>query len=217
MPKSYLDLLESNKKWAANVQTKNPTFFDELSQGQHPNYLWIGCADSRVPASEITGVVPGSIFVHRNIANMVVHTDMNMLSVLFYAVKILKVKHVIVCGHYGCGGVISAMQKEKFGFIDNWLRHIKDVYRVHQKELDDIEDREERANKYVELNVIEQVLNLSKISFLNEEWEKGEFPYIHGWVYSLKDGILKDLNVTTNTTEGLESIFQFSKKAGEIF
>jgi carbonic anhydrase len=217
MPKSYLDLLESNKKWANTVQTYNPTFFDDLSQGQHPNYLWIGCADSRVPASEITGVVPGSIFVHRNIANMVVHTDMNMLSVLFYAVKVLKVKHIIVCGHYGCGGVISAMQKEKFGFIDNWLRHIKDVYRLHQTELDEIESQEERANKYVELNVMEQVLNLSKISFLNEEWEKGEFPYIHGWVYSLKDGILKDLNITTNTTEGLESIFQFSKKTNEIF
>ncbi len=207
MPKTYLDLLESNKKWASTVQDSNPNFFDDLSHGQHPNYLWIGCADSRVPASEITGVVPGSIFVHRNIANMVVYTDMNMLSVLYYAVKVLHVKHIIVCGHYGCGGVISAMQKETFGFIDNWLLHIKDVYRLHQKELDSIKDKEKRANKYVELNVIEQVLNLSKISFLNEEWEKGEFPYIHGWVYSLKDGILKDLNVTTNNTESLDSVF----------
>lgn len=217
MSKSHLDLLESNKKWAADIKASNPDFFEQLSKGQSPEYLWIGCADSRVPASEITGVAPGSIFVHRNIANMVVHTDMNMLSVLFYAVKILKVKHIIVCGHYGCGGVVSAMKKEQFGFIDNWLRHIKDVYRVHQSELDEIENEEERADKYVELNVIEQVLNLSKISFLNEEWEKGEFPYIHGWVYSLKDGVLKDLNVSTNNAEGLESIFQFSQKTNEIF
>jgi len=147
--------------------------------------------------------------VHRNIANMVVHTEYEY-ALLFYAVKILKVKHIIVCGHYSCGDVISAMQKKQFGFIHNWLRYIKDVYRVHQQELDDIDDKEERANKYVELNIIEQVLNLSKISFLNEEWEKGEFLYIH-------DRILKNLNVTTNNREGLESVFQFSKKAGEIF
>ncbi len=217
MSKSHLDLLENNKKWAANIKASNPEFFNQLLKGQSPEYLWIGCADSRVPATQITDVAAGSIFVHRNIANMVVHTDMNMLSVLFYAVKVLKVKHIIVCGHYGCGGVISAMKQEKFGFIDNWLRHIKDVYRIHQSELDKIEDENERANRYVELNVAEQVLNLSKVSFLNEEWENGKFPHIHGWVYSLKDGELKDLNVTTNNAEGLESIFQFSKKAGDVF
>jgi carbonic anhydrase len=154
MEKSYQKLLSNNKAWANEKTRVEPDFFDKLSKGQTPEYLWIGCSDSRVPANEITGTNPGEIFVHRNIANMVIHSDMNMLSVLSYAVEVLKVKHIIVCGHYGCGGVIAAMGNKQFGLIDNWLRHIKDVYRLHQSELDAITDTEERGRKLVELNVI---------------------------------------------------------------
>jgi len=206
------DLLHGNVKWVENTLKHDPDFFDTLSKGQSPNFLWIGCADSRVPATEITNALPGSIFVQRNIANMVVHTDSNLLSVVNYAVKVLGVKHIIVCGHYGCGGVQAAMSKENFGFLDNWLMHIKDVYRHHEKELDAIENEQERFDRYVELNIQEQVSNLAKISFVQEEWEQGEFPYIHGWVYSLKDGLLKDLKVSRNTNEDLEDVYQYAPK-----
>lgn len=156
--------------------------------------------------------MPGSIFVQRNIANMVIHTDVNLLSVVFYAVKELKVKHIIVCGHYGCGGVKAAMSNNNYGFLNNWLRHIKDVYRLHQEELDSIKDEQKRLDRYVELNIMEQVNNLSKVSFIQEEWETGEFPYIHGWVYSLRDGLLQDLGVTANNAEKLDQVFQYNPR-----
>ncbi|MEQ8572670.1 MAG: carbonic anhydrase, partial [Fulvivirga sp.] len=159
--------------------------------------------------TEITNTLPGSIFVQRNIANMVVHTDSNLLSVVNYAVKVLKVKHIIVCGHYGCGGVLAAMSNKNFGFLDNWLLHIKDSYRYHQKELDAIENEEERGERYVELNILEQVRNLAKVSFIQEEWDNGDFPIIHGWVYSLKDGLIKDLGYTLNSADQLDGVYQY--------
>jgi len=206
------DLLQGNVTWVKNTLKHDPDFFDKLAKGQSPQFLWIGCSDSRVPATEITNAMPGSIFVQRNIANMVVHTDSNLLSVVNYAVKVLRVKHIIVCGHYGCGGVKAAMSNENFGFLDNWLMHIKDVYRMHHKELDNIENEEKRVDRYVELNIIEQVNNLAKVSFIQEEWDGGDFPYIHGWVYSLKDGLLKDLNVTMNSNSDLEKVYQYDTK-----
>ncbi len=210
MPNSIKELQEGNINWVRNTLRMKPDFFERLSEGQHPKFLWIGCADSRVPATEITNALPGSIFVQRNIANMVVHTDSNLLSVVNYAVKVLKVKHIIVCGHYGCGGVKAAMSNEKLGFLDNWLMHIKDVYRTHEEELNKIKDEAKRFDRFVELNIIEQVGNLAKVSFVQEEWETGEFPYIHGWVYSLKDGLIHDLNVSMNSNDGLEKIFRFN-------
>jgi len=178
--------------------------------GRHePEYLWIGCSDARVPANEITGTLPGEIFVHRNIANMVIHTDMNMLSVLSYAVEVLKVKHIIVCGHYGCGGIKAALSNKKLGVIDNWLRHIKDVYRMYFDELENIKNPEKRANRFVELNVVEQVYDLCKTSIVQDAWKQSEFPYIHGWVYDIKDGLLRDLNVTMNNNSSLKNVYKF--------
>ncbi len=212
MSEKIQDLLNGNAQWVNNTLKHTPDFFDNLAAGQTPKFLWIGCSDSRVPATEITNALPGSIFVQRNIANMVVHTDSNLLSVVNYAVKVLKVKHIIVCGHYGCGGVQAAMSNNNYGFLDNWLMHIKDVYRLHQDELDAIENEEKRLDKYVELNIKEQVSNLAKVSFIQEEWDNGEFPHIHGWVYSLKDGLLKDLGVSKNSNEDLEEVYQYNKK-----
>ncbi|MCL4145963.1 UNVERIFIED_CONTAM: hypothetical protein GTU68_042775 [Idotea baltica] len=212
MAESIKDLLNGNVSWVKNTLKHTPEFFTKLSEGQTPKFLWIGCADSRVPATEITNALPGSIFVQRNIANMVIHTDSNLLSVVNYAVKVLKVKHIIVCGHYGCGGVQAAMSNKNHGFLDNWLMHIKDVYRLHETELDDIKDKQKRFDRYVELNIQEQVNNLAKVSFIQEEWDQGEFPYIHGWVYSLKDGLLKDLEVTMNSNKDLEKVYQYAKK-----
>lgn len=211
MAETIKDLLKGNKAWVEDTLERNPQFFDVLSHGQSPQFLWIGCSDSRVPATQITNALPGSIFVQRNIANMVVHTDPNLLSVVNYAVKNLKVKHIIVCGHYGCGGVQAAMSQQKFGFLDNWLMHIKDVYRLHEDELTRITDHGKRFDRFVELNVQEQVNNLSKVSFIQEEWDQGEFPYIHGWVYSLKDGLLKDLGISRNASDNLEKIYQYDK------
>lgn len=214
MGKSAKDLLEGNLKWVTETNRIKPGFFDTLSEGQSPEFLWIGCSDSRVPESEITDTVPGAIFVQRNIANMVVHTDANLLSVVNYAVKNLKVKHIIVCGHYGCGGVAAAMSNQNLGFLDNWLMHIKDVYRLHEEELDEIENEQERFDRYVELNIIEQVHNLSKVSFIQEEWHQGAYPYIHGWVYSLKSGKIKDLNVTVNSSQKLDDIYRYKPRKG---
>jgi len=207
MEKSYQILLQNNKDWVLEQNEKNPSFFEQLAEGQNPEYLWIGCSDSRVPANQITGTVPGQIFVHRNIANMVVHSDMNMLSVLSYAVEVLKVKHVIVCGHYGCGGVIAAMGSKQFGLIDNWLRHIKDVYRYHHKELDSITSEVERARRFVELNVIEQVHDLGKTSIVQNAWMNNQPLHIHGWVYDIADGLIKDLGVTFRNTKDLHSVY----------
>ncbi|MFT4024287.1 MAG: carbonate dehydratase [Flavihumibacter sp.] len=191
--KSYEKLLLENKAWAAEKLHDDPKFFQRMASDQTPEFLWIGCSDSRVPAEDITGVQPGEIFVHRNIANMVVHTDLNLLSVLEYAVAHLKVKHVIVCGHYGCGGVKAAMTQHNLGIINKWLRNIKDVYRIHRREINEIADIERRTNRLVELNVMEQVMNLAKTSIIQSAWKKEQRPHLHGWVYGLKDGILNPI------------------------
>ncbi len=210
MSKGIQELLDGNRLWVQNTNKHAPDFFTALAQGQSPQFLWIGCSDSRVPASEITNALPGSIFVQRNIANMVIHTDSNLLSVVYYAVKHLKVKHIIVCGHYGCGGVKAAMTNQNFGFLDNWLVHIKDTYRVHKAELDAIDDEKAREDRYVELNIQEQVNNLAMVSFIQEEWDRGEYPYIHGWVYKVSDGLIKDLNVSVNSSDHLDSVYQYT-------
>jgi carbonic anhydrase len=208
MEKFYKQLLENNKKWVASKLEQNPNYFDKLSKGQQPPVLWIGCADSRVPANEIIGAEPGEVFVHRNIANMVVHSDMNMLSVLDYAVNVLKVKHIIVCGHYGCGGVKAAMGNQRIGLIDNWIRHIKDVYRFHEKELNQIENEEERFNRFVEVNVYEQVYDLAKTSIVQAAWSNGQELMIHGWVYGVHNGIIKDLQLTMSDNQKLTEVYQ---------
>jgi carbonic anhydrase len=210
MEKSIKNLLENNKNWVAKQLAIDPAYFDKLSNSQNPEYLWIGCSDSRVPANQITGTLPGDIFVHRNIANMVVHSDMNMLSVLSYAVEVLKVKHIIVCGHYGCGGVQAAMENKQFGLIDNWLRHIKDVYRYHHKELDAIEDETLRARRFVEVNVMEQVHDLGKTSIVQNAWKNKQPLHVHGWVYDIHDGIIKDLDVSFTCTKDLHKVYHLS-------
>ncbi len=191
--KAYEKLLLENKAWAAEKIGDDPAYFDRLADIQTPDFLWIGCSDSRVPANEITGTQPGEIFVHRNVANMVVHTDLNLLTVLEYAVHHLKVKHVIVCGHYGCGGVKASMTQHNFGIINKWLRNIKDVYRFHRDEIDSIKDEEGRVNRMVELNVQEQVMNLAKTSIIQKAWKQNQYPHLHGWVYGLKDGLIKPI------------------------
>lgn len=212
MPKSYSDIFEGNKKWVAGKLNQDPDFFNRLSKGQKPPILWIGCSDSRVPANEITGTDPGDVFVHRNIANMVIHTDMSMLSVLDYAVNVLEVRHVIVCGHYGCGGVLAAMGQKQFGLIDNWLRHIKDVYRIHHEELEAIQDETSRGNRLVELNVQEQVFDLTKTSIIQNAWDNGKFLQVHGIVYDIANGILKDLDVTVGDNSELEGVYKLNGK-----
>ena len=191
MNKSYQKLITGNKIYAETKKFQDPEYFENLSKGQKPEYLWIGCSDSRVPANEITSTHSGEIFVHRNIANMVVHTDTNLFSVLDYAVTHLKVKHIIVCGHYGCGGVKAAMSNHDFNQILNmWLRNIKDVYRIHQAELDSIADDDKKYDRLTELNVMEQVLHLAKTSVVQRAWKNRQAPDLHGWVYGLKDGII---------------------------
>jgi carbonic anhydrase len=203
----YHQLLENNKDWVKSKIESNPTYFEELSKGQKPPVLWIGCADSRVPANQITGTLPGEIFVHRNIANMVVHTDMNMLSVLDYAVNHLKVKHVIVCGHYGCGGVQAAMQNKSLGLINKWIRNIKEVYKENLTELNKITDERKRFDRLVELNVKAQVYDLAKTSIVQQAWKNDTGLEIHGWVYGLDDGIIKDLKVSMDSAAHLDAIF----------
>ncbi|HLC83661.1 MAG TPA: carbonic anhydrase [Bacteroidia bacterium] len=208
MIKSYNRLLQGNQKWAAEKLKLNPDYFKDLSLGQNPEYLWIGCSDSRVPANEITGTKSGEIFVHRNIANVVVHTDMNLLSVLFYAVEVLHVKHVIVCGHYGCGGVIAAMSNKDNGFVNNWLRNIKEVYEKNRIELESIPNIKDRENRLVELNVIEQVHNLAQTKVVQQAWKKRTLQ-VHGWVYGFDDGLIKDLKVMVDEIGDLEPIFRY--------
>ena len=207
---TYDDLLKGNRTFVENTLKEDPEYFNTLAKGQSPPVLWIGCADSRVPANQITNTKPGEIFVHRNIANMVIHTDMNMLSVLDYAVNVLKVKHVIVTGHYGCGGVIAAMGNQSVGLIDNWLRHIKDVYRLHADELDAIADSGKRAERLVELNVIENVYNLCKTTIVQNAWQTGQELNVHGWVYALSTGIIKDLKVSATNSSNLGEVFKFN-------
>jgi carbonic anhydrase len=208
----FQKLFEGNRKWVKEITEKDPLFFEKLSKGQKPPVLWIGCSDSRVPANEITGTLPGEIFVHRNIANMVIHTDMSMLSVLDYAVNILEVTDVIVCGHYGCGGVLAAMDTKPLGIVENWLRHIKDVYRLHQRELDAIKNVEARGNRLVELNVLEQVFDLTKTSIIQAAWANGKKLAVHGIVYDLKNGVLNDLDATVSNADELPKFYRVDVK-----
>jgi len=208
MEKSYLRLLENNARWAAERLDMDPDYFKRLANQQKPEFLWVGCSDSRVPANEITGTDPGEIFVHRNIANMVVHTDLNFLSVLQYAVDVLHVKHIIVCGHYNCGGVFAAMGNSDTGLVNKWLRNIKEVYEKHHAELEKMEDMRARANRLVELNVVEQVRNLAKTSIVQKAWLNRSLK-IHGWVYGLDNGRVHDLNVMMHEIDDLEPIFRY--------
>ena len=190
------DLFENNREWAARLTQSDPEFFTRLAEQQRPKYLWIGCADSRVPANEIVGLPPGGVFVHRNIANVVVHTDLNCLSVIQFAVDMLHVEHIIVTGHYGCGGVAAALDDGRHGLIDNWLRHIQDVADQHRTELNAIADISQRTNKMCELNVIAQVQNVARTTVVQDAWDRGQEIALHGWIYDLDDGLLRDLNVT---------------------
>ena len=195
-------LFENNRQWASKIKESDPDFFTRLSKQQSPEYLWIGCSDSRVPANQIVDLAPGEIFVHRNIANLVIHTDLNCLSVIQYAVEVLKVKHIIVCGHYGCSGVKAAVDNREHGLIDNWLRNIKDVYRLHQGKIDSLQNEQDKLNLLCELNVAEQVANVCHTSIVQSAWKAGQDLTVHGWAYSIEDGILKDLNVcVSNSTE----------------
>ncbi len=205
---SYKKLLLANKAWVADKLDVRPDYFERMADDQSPEFLWIGCSDSRVPAEDVTGTEPGELFVHRNIANQVIHTDFNILSVLQYAVDVLKVKHIIVCGHYGCGGVKNALTHKHLGLINKWLRNIKDVYRIHQRELDGIADQTGRFRRLVELNVQEQVWKLAETSFVQRAWQKENRPYVHGWVYDLHTGYLKDLLMLTPGNP-LSDIYKF--------
>lgn len=206
---SYEKLLLENKAWAAEQVDRDPDFFNRLSKLQSPEILWIGCSDSRVPANQITGTLPGEIFVHRNVANLVINTDVNVLSVLDFAVNHLKVKHIIVCGHYGCGGIKAACSNKDYKFLLNmWLRNIKDVYRMHKKELEAIKDEEERCDRLTDLNVVEQVQNLAKTSIIQRSWEKKKRPDLHGWVYGLKDGLIKPV-FEMKAGASIEDIYKF--------
>lgn len=200
------NLFENNKKWAQTVKKSDPDFFLDLSKQQNPEYLWIGCSDSRVPANEIVDLSPGEIFVHRNIANLVIHTDLNCLSVIQYAVEVLKVKHIIVCGHYGCGGVQAATDNQDHGLIDNWLRHIKDIYRYHRDKIEALQDEKEKNNLLCELNVIEQVANVCHTTIVQNAWNSGKELAVHGWIYSIEDGILKDLNICITNPDEISQI-----------
>ncbi len=208
MEKSYKKLIEGNLSFSNEKKIEDPEYFKKLSLGQKPEYLWIGCSDSRVPANEITNTESGEIFVHRNIANLVIHTDLNLLSVLEYAVTILEVKHVIVCGHYGCGGVRASMSNQMHGFVDNWLCNIKDVYNKHQMELETINDLDKRIDRLTELSVIEQVRNLAKTTIVQEAWKKRPL-VLHGWVYGINSGLITELKVIDKNNKDLEPIYRF--------
>jgi carbonic anhydrase len=195
-------VFENNRKWAESVIAEDPDFFTRLSKQQRPEFLWIGCSDSRVPANQIAGMMPGELFVHRNIANVVVHTDINCLSVIQYAVDVLKIKHIIVCGHYGCGGIQAALENTAHGLIDNWLCHVRDIYRWHQDEIDSIADQKEKVNRLCELNVKAQVLNICQTTIVQNAWASGQNLSVHGWIYSIENGLLKDMDMCiTNPQE----------------
>ena len=202
-------LFENNRAWADRQLNNDPEYFARLANQQTPRYLWIGCSDSRVPANQILGLQPGEVFVHRNVANLVVHTDISCLSVMQFAVEVLKIQHIIVCGHYSCGGVHAACGTKQFGLIDNWLRNIKDIYTRHRDELDAINDLKQRGDRLCELNVIEQVKDLAKTSIVQEAWKRGQDLHLHGWVYGLDNGKIKELVTEISTTEGLDPIYVF--------
>jgi len=189
-------LLDQNRAWAEGIKASDPDFFQTLAKQQTPRFLWIGCADSRVPSTQLAGMKPGEMFVHRNVANLVVHTDFNCLSVMQYAVDVLKVEHIIVCGHDGCGGVKAAMSNLQFGLIDNWLRHVQDVFHEHEEQLAKISDEDERIDRLCELNVIEQVRNVGRTTIVQSAWQRGQELVVHGWIYGLQDGLLRDLGVS---------------------
>lgn len=201
-------LFVQNKQWAEKIEADNPGFFEGLANQQHPKYLWIGCSDSRVPANEIVGLPPGEMFVHRNVANMVPHTDLNCLAVIQYAVEVLKVEHIIVCGHYGCGGVKAAISNQKFGLIDNWLNNIKDIYDKNETKFQKIENEEERVNLLCELNVKEQVKRVCHTTFVQDAWDEGRSLSIHGLVYGLHDGLLKDLHVCIQGKNEIHNVYR---------
>ncbi len=196
-------LLDQNRAWAEGIKASDPDFFPTLAKQQSPQFLWIGCADSRVPANQLVGLVAGEMFVHRNVANVVVHTDFNCLSVMQYAVDVLKVDHIIVCGHHGCGGVKAAMENSRLGLIDNWLRHVQDVFREHESALMEIDDVSKRLDRLCELNVIAQVLNVARTTIVQSAWQRGQELVIHGWIYGLQDGLLRDLGVSIDNTDGI--------------
>ncbi len=205
---SLSDLFSNNKSWAQGLIEKDPSFFEKLSIQQQPEFLWIGCSDSRVPAEELVGLAPGEIFVHRNVANVVVHTDFNSLSVIQFAVDVLKVKHIIVCGHYGCGGVMATLREERVGLSDNWLRHVDDVIQKHSSLLGHWENESDRCNHLCELNVIEQVANVCKTTVVRDAWERGQQLTVHGWIYGMKDGLVRDLSTSASTLEEARSNYQ---------
>ncbi|MCL4790531.1 MAG: carbonate dehydratase [Gammaproteobacteria bacterium] len=204
---SRLDqLFKNNRAWVASVREEDPQFFSKLAGQQHPEYLWIGCADSRVPANQVTGLMPGEVFVHRNIANVVAHSDLNCLSVIQFAVQVLKIRHIIVCGHYGCGGVRAAYEDQRHGLVDNWLRHVQDVVSKHRTALDQIPDDEGRLNRLSELNVIEQVANVCRTTVLRDAWASGQLVTVHGWIYNITDGLLIDLDLSASSTREVQEM-----------
>jgi len=201
-------LLDQNRAWAQSIKANDPEFFQTLAKQQSPTFLWIGCSDSRVPATQLVGMVPGEMFVHRNVANVVDHTDFNCLSVMQYAVDVLKVDHIIVCGHHGCGGVKAALENLQLGLIDNWLRHVQDVLHEHEELLSSFEDKGERLERLCELNVIEQVLNVGRTTIVQSAWQRGQELVVHGWIYGLQDGLLRDLGISIDNAEGLAAAYQ---------
>lgn len=207
------NLLENNRAWAESIKAQDPEFFQTLAKQQSPTYLWIGCSDSRMPATQLVGLGAGELFVHRNVANLVVHTDFNCLSVMQFAVDVLKVSHIIVCGHYGCGGIQAAMQNLKLGLIDNWLRHVQDVMHNHEALLSEIGDEGQRLNRLCELNVIEQVLNVSRTTIVQSAWERGQELAVHGWIYGLEDGLVRDLGICMTNQNELSAAYENAVKA----
>jgi carbonic anhydrase len=208
--RSLRGLFENNRAWADAISARDPEFFQKLSRQQAPKYVWIGCSDSRVPANEIVGMMPGELFVHRNVANLVIHTDLNCLAVLQYAIEVLRVEHVIICGHYGCGGVRSAMLDSRLGLIDNWLRHVQDVMKKHAALLEGLADQQQRLDKLCELNVVEQVLNVAQTTVVQSAWERGQDLEVHGWIYRISDGLLHDLAVWAKSPEELEANYRLA-------
>jgi carbonic anhydrase len=201
-----ISLFENNRQWAKDIRKANPGFFEKLSKQQSPKYLWIGCSDSRVPANEIVGLLPGELFVHRNVSNLVVHTDMNCLSVMQYAIAILQIKHIIVCGHYGCGGIAAAIEERPHGLIDNWLRNVRDIYYLYEKEMLAIKDDTERINRLCEINVASQVFNVCNTTIVQEAWAQGQEITVHGWIYGINDGLLRDLNVSVSSVAEMRQL-----------